>query len=106
MRVFVECFIKIVRKRIRYMSRERKRLWLVGIMMLIIGGILGGKIGGAVEKKRAEKELVEVTAELKEEETAKVNEIQDELDKVLNEEEEELPWNLVLVNYNNPMEEG
>jgi len=85
------------------MSRQTKRLWIVGILTLVTGLFLGGKIGGSIEKSRADKELQEVTAQLTEENQRKVSEIQDELDAAL--DKKEIPWNLELVNYNHPMSE-
>lgn len=105
-KIFLERFVQRVKNRIRYMSREKKRLWLVGGIALVIGGLLGGKIGCVIEKNRAEKELKEVTMQIKEEGQERVSAIQDELDRALDDGQKELPWNLVLVNYNHPMEEG
>lgn len=105
-KIFLERFVQRIKKRIRYMSREKKRLWLVGVIALVIGGLLGGRIGCVIEKNRAEKELKEVTMQIKEEGQERVSAIQDELDRALDDGQKELPWNLVLVNYNHPMEEG
>lgn len=104
-----------MRKTFRDMSREKKRLLIYCVLTLTVGLVIGGKIGGSIEKKRAEKELVEVTAQIKEEEKAQADKLQEELDKTLeaaNTTKEgndnkgtELPWYLVLVNNKNPMDE-
>lgn len=104
-----------MRKTFRDMSREKKRLLIYCVLTLTVGLVIGGKIGGSIEKKRAEKELVEVTAQIKEEEKAQADKLQEELDKALeaaNTTKEgndnkgtELPWYLVLVNNKNPMDE-
>ncbi len=104
-----------MRKTFRDMSREKKRLLIYCVLTLTVGLVIGGKIGGLIEKKRAEKELVEVTAQIKEEEKAQADKLQEELDKALeaaNTTKEgndnkgtELPWYLVLVNNKNPMDE-
>lgn len=104
-----------MRKTFRDMSREKKRLLIYCVLALTVGLVIGGKIGGSIEKKRAEKELVEVTAQIKEEEKAQADKLQEELDKALeaaNTTKEgndnkgtELPWYLVLVNNKNPMDE-
>lgn len=104
-----------MRKTFRDMSREKKRLLIYCVLTLTVGLVIGRKIGGLIEKKRAEKELVEVTAQIKEEEKAQADKLQEELDKALeaaNTTKEgndnkgtELPWYLVLVNNKNPMDE-
>ena len=97
---------KHIKRTIAKMSREKKRLILVGFAMFIIGTFAGGKVSGAISEKRADRELAKVTKELKKENKEKVDKIQEQLDQVTGEEEEKLPWYLVLVNYNHPMEEG
>lgn len=108
--IYLRHLFNKMKKRLRYMSREKKRLWIVGMGTMIIGislgAFIGGKVGTANEKKRAEEELVAVTAELKQEEQEKIDEMQKDLDRALGELEEKLPWNLVLVNFENKMEEG
>lgn len=98
-------WMKRIRRINARMSREAKRLLIVGFAALFAGLFVGGKIAGASEKKKAAKELEEVTAQLKEEGQNKVDEIQGQLNEVLSTEVQELPWYLTLVNKDNPMEE-
>lgn len=97
---------KMVRRAIRNMRRETKKLLAVAFVAVLIGGFLGGRICGCVEKKKAAEELAKVTTELQKEGEAKVNALQEKLDRIQNEEKVEKPWYLVLVNNKNPMEVG
>lgn len=97
---------KLIRKKIRHMRRETKKLLAMTIIAVLIGGFLGGRICGCIEKKRATEELAKVTAKLQKQEDAKVNALQEKLNRIQNEEEKEKPWYLVLVNNKNPMEDG
>lgn len=101
--------IMLLMKRIRRInariSRETKRVLTVGLAALLVGSFLGGKVAGASEKKKAAKELEEVTSQIKVENQNKVNEIQGKLDEALSTEVQELPWYLALVNKDHPMEE-
>ena len=101
--------IKLLMKRIRRInariSRETKRVLTVGLAALLVGSFLGGKVAGASEKKKAAKELEEVTSQIKVENQNKVDEIQGKLDEALSTEVQELPWYLALVNKDHPMEE-
>lgn len=97
---------KYIRRSIRNMRRETKKLLAVALIALLVGAFLGGKICGSTEKKKAAKELTRVTKELEAEGQAKADVLQEKLDKIQNEEESELPWYLVLVNNKNSMEAG
>lgn len=97
---------KLIRKSIRNMRGETKKLLVVALVAAIVGAFFGGRICGCLEKKKADEELTRVTAKLKKEGDAKVSALEDKLEKIQNEEESELPWYLVLVNNKNPMEEG
>lgn len=101
--------IMLLMKRIRRInariSRETKRVLTVGLAALLVGSFLGGKVAGASEKKKAAKELEEVTSQIKVENQNKVDEIQGKLDEALSTEVQELPWYLALVNKDHPMEE-
>lgn len=97
-------FLKKVRRINARMNRETKRLLLVGVATLLVGSFLGGKIAGASERKKAEKELSEVTEQLKAEGQHKVDALQGQLDAVLSTEVKDVPWYLALVNSDHPME--
>ena len=101
--------IMLLMKRIRRInariSRETKRVLTVGLAALLVGSFLGGKVAGASEKKKAAKELEEVTSQIKVENQNKVDEIQGKLDEAFSTEVQELPWYLALVNKDHPMEE-
>lgn len=97
--------LKKIRRINARMSRETKRLLLVGAAALLVGSFLGGKIAGASERKKAEKELSEVTEQLKAEGQHKVDALQGQLDAVLSTEIKDVPWYLALVNSDHPMEQ-
>lgn len=111
---YIEYVLDSCKRKIRNMTREKKLIITYGTLILILGFLCGMKMGSLLEKKSAEKELVEVTAKLKEENEEQVQRIQSKLDEALedesqeneNGEPQELPWNLVLVNNKNPMEAG
>ena len=96
--------LKKIRRINARMSRETKRLLLVGVATMLVGAFLGGKIAGASERKKAEKELSEVTEQLKAEGQHKVDALQGQLDAVLSTEIKDVPWYLALVNSDHPME--
>lgn len=97
--------LKKIRRINARMSRETKRLLLVGVATMLVGSFLGGKIAGASERKKAEKELSEVTEQLKAEGQHKVDALQGQLDAVLSTEIKDVPWYLALVNSDHPMEQ-
>lgn len=97
---------KQIRRTIRCMSRETKKLLLVALIAAMIGGFLGGRICGLLERNKAEKELLKVTAQLQKKEEARVSALQGKSDQTSSEEKVGMSWNLVLVNNKNPMEKG
>lgn len=106
---FIGWCIKGIKAKIRKMTREQKRLVIVSVFALLIGGILGNCIGRAAEEKKSEKKVAQAVAEVKEEEEKILDKVEKQLydlKEELNEEEVELPWNMVLVNNNHPMETG
>lgn len=93
------------------MPAARKKLFLVGIVTLVLGMILGNYIGRSSQEKVWQKKLQKATAQITEEEQAKTQEVQRQLDGLKNEmetedEDVEMPWYLTLVNRDHPMEEG
>ena len=101
--------IKGIKAKIRKMTREQKRLAIYAMLALLIGGILGNSIGRAKEEKNSEEKVSQAVAEVQAEDEKKLKEVEKQLYSLkeqLHEEEEELPWNMVLVNGEHPMEEG
>ena len=89
------------------MSPVTKLAIAVFVVGVILGCLLGNKIGTTKAEKRAEEELAKVTAELKDAHAQEILALEGELEEALVEEDEvELPWYLVLVNDKHPMEEG
>ncbi len=106
---FLGWHIKGIRRKWRGLSRPQKKMMTLVTIALLIGGFLGNAIGRGTAGKASEKELARVTAEIEEREEAKRDALQKKLD-ALNEAtddiNEELPWYMVLVNGDAPMEEG
>lgn len=106
---FLGWCIKGIKLKIRRMSREQKRLVIFGIVALLIGAILGNSIGRAKEEKKSEEKVSQAVAEVKAKDDKKLKEVEKQLydlKEQMNEEKVELPWNMVLVNGEHPMEEG
>ena len=109
MRKAIGWFIKGIRRGIRTMSREQKRLAIMVVIAWIVGGIFGGFIGRCIEKKKSEEKVAEAVAKTEKQDKTKLDAVQKELYDLkdeLDENAEARPWNLVLVNYKNPMKEG
>ena len=105
---FIGWCIKGIIIKIRKMTREQKRLVIVAMLALLVGGMFGNFVGRSKEEKKSEKKVAQAVAEVQEEEQIKFRKIEKQLYDLKEElkEEVELPWNLVLVNGNHPMEEG
>lgn len=87
-------------------KRERQRLIIVSAFVLVVGVVVGSIVGGNVGKEPLKKEVAELTAELKKK-NKEIEAFQKTVELQENESTEvELPWNLVLVNPWNEMEEG
>ena len=102
-------FVKGIRRKIHKMSREQKRLTIIALFALAVGGIFGGTIGRCIEKKTSAEKVSAAVAETEREDKTKLDALQKQLydlKEELNHDKENLPWNLVLVNYEHPMEEG
>ena len=97
---------RMLLKKISQMSASTKRAIIVFIVGVILGGLLGNNIGQSIANKKADEEIARIESEWKAKNESDVATIQRELDEALSEEEVELPWYLVLVNDNHPMEEG
>lgn len=106
---FIGWCIKGIRMKLRRMPKEHKRLVIYSIIVLFIGGMLGSSIGRSKEEKRSEKKVAQAVAKVQEKDDKKLKEIEKQLydlKEQMNEEEVKLPWNMVLVNGDHPMEEG
>jgi len=100
---------KIIRMIIKRMSVEQKRLAIVGFATLILGILFGNWIGHALEEKKSNEKVALATAKVQETEKKKLDAVQKELydlRETIQGTKEELPWNLVLVNFEHPMEKG
>lgn len=96
-------------KKIRNRIKVEKRLAVVALICIVVVGILSGSIVHRIDEKKTEEAIVEETKKLTEETEKKVEALQKKLIKqecMTEQGEKEIPWNLVLVNYENLMEEG
>jgi D-alanyl-D-alanine carboxypeptidase len=106
---FIGWCIKGMRMKLRKMPKEHKRLVIYTIIVLLIGGMFGGSIGRSKEEKRSEKKVAQAVAKVQEKDDKKLKEVEKQLydlKEQVNGEEVKLPWNMVLVNGDHPMEEG
>ena len=106
---FIGWCIKGMRMKLRRMPKEHKRLVIYTIIVLLIGGMFGGSIGRSKEEKRSEKKVAQAVAKVQEKDDKKLKEVEKQLydlKEQVNGEEVELPWNMVLVNGEHPMEDG
>lgn len=103
-------------KRIQYVLKKIKRIWkhtpyevrrilIISLAVFLAGNFVGNKMGHWSERKQSKKELAAVQKEVE-----RLKKEKDELVLAANQEEEktevELPWNMVLVNWQNEMQEG
>lgn len=105
----IRWYARRAKHKIQAMSREKKRLMVVALMALFVGAFIGNSLGRATEEKRSEKKVSQAVSKVQEEEDEKRKEIEKQLYSLkeqMNQKEVELPWNLVLVNGEHPMEEG
>ena len=106
---FIGWCIKGMRMKLRKMPKEHKRLVIYTTIVLLIGGMFGGSIGRSKEEKRSEKKVAQAVAKVQEKDDKKLKEVEKQLydlKEQVNGEEVKLPWNMVLVNGDHPMEEG
>lgn len=90
---------------------ENRRLFLTATVTLFTGAVLGLSVGVLVYQKQFEETLAKMNGEIEKQQQL-TEELQGELSGIREEaegqeaaEEKELPWYLILVNYNNPMKE-
>ena len=106
---FIGWCIKGIKVKFRRMPKEHKRLVIYTIIVLLIGGMFGGGIGRSKEEKRSKKKVAQAVAKVQEKEDKKLKEVEKQLydlKEQMNEEDVKLPWNMVLVNGDHPMEDG
>lgn len=108
-RKYIIWCIKGIRWKIKHMTPVQRRLFVVSMLGLFIGGFMGNAMGRAAEEKRSEVKVKEAVASVQEKAEGelyalekKIFDLQEEIKGNM----EELPWNLVLVNESHPMEEG
>jgi len=106
---FIGWIIKGIRRTIKRMSPEQKRLCIMGIFALAIGCFLGSSVGQAVEKKNSKKKVAEAVAEVEKKDKKELEAVQKQLydlKEKYSDHQTDLPWNMVLVNYEHPMQQG
>ena len=106
---FIGWCIKGIKVKLRRMPKGHKRLVIYTIIVLLIGGMFGSGIGRSKEEKRSEKKVAQAVAKVQEKDDKKLKEVEKQLydlKEQVNGEEVKLPWNMVLVNGDHPMEEG
>lgn len=106
---FVGWCFKGIKRKIRRMTPAQKRLIMIIGVSLFVGVLLGNATGRAAGKKNAEKEVAAAVAKVQKAEQEKRSVVEKELydlQEKVNHTSEELPWNLVLVNNEHPMEQG
>lgn len=94
---------------VKGLTTFQKRLIICGIISLIVGAFLGGWIGSAIEAGKTAKKVASAEEKVRTEDKKKMDNTLKELYELkdeMNQGGEELPWNLTLVNYKHPMEEG
>ncbi len=101
--------VKGIRIKIGDMSKEKKRLIINSAIALVIGILAGNGIGRAGEEKKSEQKVSQAVTKAQAKSDEKLRETEKQLYQLkeqLNQNEKELPWNMVLVNGEYPMEEG
>ena len=95
-----------VKRYLRRIKRRIKKIHVLVAFVLIAGIILGASFGRYLGEKKAADEFAKTVAKMQTEEEARVKALKEKLSRETEEEPKEIPWNLVLVNFENPMEEG
>lgn len=98
------CEVRLARE-LRILTRIWKKMLTFGILTLIIGL----SIGSSVKQKKLEKEVAAAQETVRQEEQKKIDALQKKIDALQEETDDAvaaLPWYLVLVNRDHPMEEG
>lgn len=95
--------------KIKNRKKEEKKIVVIALASIMLGGGISGVIVHKIAEKNEAEAVAVVTENLTEEAEKKIAALERKLEKQkdsVNQEEEPLPWYLVLVNYENPMEEG
>ena len=95
-----------VKRYLRRIKRRIKKRHLLVAISIFASVILGAAIGKDWGEKKAEDEFAKTVAKMQTEEEARLKALKEKLTQETEEEPKEIPWNLVLVNFENPMEEG
>lgn len=96
-----------VKRYLRRIKRRIKKIHLLVGLSILVGFILGVTFGRYLGEKKAADEFAKTVAKMQTEEEARLNALREKLTRETEEEQpKEIPWNLVLVNFENPMEEG
>lgn len=94
-----------IRRTVKMMSCMRQTL----VILIVLTFVVGCLAGLGIAKKRTADKVAEATAEVRKEERDKLQTLEKELFDLKEQQNQtvvETPWNLTLVNYNHPMEEG
>lgn len=108
-RKYIIWCIKGIRWKIKHMTPVQRRLFVVSMLGLFIGGFMGHAMGRSAEEKRSEVKVKEAVASVQEKTEGELYALEKkifDLQEEIKDNTEELPWNLVLVNASHPMEEG
>lgn len=100
---------KYIRMIVKHLTTLQKRLIIAGILILAVGMLLGGFIGGKIEERKSARKVAAAEEKVQAGEKKKLDAALEELydlKEEMGKQEEELPWNLILVNNKHPMEEG
>ena len=94
---------------VKRLTPLQKCLITVGVSTLIVGMFLGGWLGSSIEERKSARKVAAAEEKVQVAEKKKLDAALEELyalKEEMNGGDEELPWNLILVNYKHPMEEG
>lgn len=108
-RKYIVWCIKGIRWKIKRMTPVQRRLFVVSMLGLLIGGFIGNAMGRTAEEKRSEEKVKEAVAIVQEKSDGELYAMEKKLFDLQEEikgSDEQRPWNLVLVNGAHPMEEG
>lgn len=101
--------IKGIRWKIKRMTPVQRRLFVVSMVGLFVGIFMGHAMGRAAEEKRSKEKVKEAVANVQEKADGELHAMEKKLFDLQDElkgNDEEAPWNLVLVNSAHPMKEG